>query len=81
LAKAKLWNIIGYFTALLYSASRHGRSVHRDMDAECILEKTGGTKSCTFSRKLGKIFNENVDPTFIFIVTAGKNRDLIMHVG
>ena len=38
-----------------------GRPFHRGMDAACVLEKTGGErKSCTFSRKLGGKFYENI---------------------
>jgi hypothetical protein len=37
-------------------------------------------KSCSLSGNLAEKFYENIDPTFLFVVTAGKSRDLIMHV-
>ena len=47
-----------------------------------ILEKTGETKIMHIITKVGEgEFYENIDPTFLLIVTAGKSRDLIMHVG
>jgi hypothetical protein len=51
------------------------------MDAACVLEKTGGTKIMRIFTKVGGNFHENIDPTFLFVVTAGKNRYSIMHVG
>jgi predicted nucleic acid-binding Zn finger protein len=51
------------------------------MDAACVLENTGGTKIMQIFTEVGDKFYENVDQTFLVIVTAGKSRDLIMHVG
>jgi predicted nucleic acid-binding Zn finger protein len=52
------------------------------MDAACVLENTGERmKIMHIFTKVGEKFYENIDPTLLFIVTAGKSRDLIMHVG
>jgi hypothetical protein len=63
------------------ASSVQERPFHRGMEAVYILDKTGGTKIMHISTKAERNFSESLDPTFLFIVTAGVSRYFIMHVG
>jgi hypothetical protein len=72
-------------TAVPYtSASRQGRPFHKGVDAArvpYIKKKQGNENHSYFHEERGREkFYENIDPSFPYIVTAGKSRDLIMHV-
>jgi hypothetical protein len=65
----------------LTSASRQRRPFHRDMDVACVLENTGENENHAHFEKVGVTFYENIDQNLLIIVTAGRSRDLLMHVG